>query len=601
MAASLLLLLPTGASSSSPLPAISLKLLPSSGHRVLVDSFGRERAFHGANTIVKGPPWVPSRTGFDVRTSLVKEDFEIMRRAGLNVIRLGVMWPGVEPRMGVYNRTYLEEIRAIAAEAATYGIYTLADMHQDVLSEHFCGEGIPSWAVPPPSSGLVKFPVPLGLPYETEPATGFPTRQACNKIVSMEGQGGWPAFHGAVATGEAFEHLYTDFGNITRRWGTFWAEVAKTFTDNSNGGGSSSSSSSNPSTTTAPTLAPELLGLELINEPFAGNPYKDPLIMVPGVADRQKLEPAYDVVAAEVRAVAPDALLFFAGTTWDRTGNHIGDALPMGFTHPPGGAAAANVSVSAFHYYEPPQSKADTDHYFGTRLDDAKRLGTGLFLTESSGSQLFDRAAPAAEARGLSWIAWEWKDFCRETAATRASASQQGAFGACKTGYGAGPFKVGDDDDGSSSSDDGGRSGSQDPESVVDLDALKRFARPFAPAIAGSFVSSSYDDYVKIFSVTFTADLTIQAPTELSLPELTYPDGFEFKISGTDALELVRVDGGASVAPRKQQLNATAAKEAAAAAAAAAAGGGGGGGGGQPKVTITICPRLGSGRVFCRD
>ena len=126
----------------------------------------------------------------------------------------------------------------------------------------------------------------------------------------------------------------------------------------------------------------------------------------------------------------------------------------------------------------------------------------------------------------------------------------------------------------------------------MDLDALKRFARPFAPAIAGSFVSSSYDDYVKIFSVTFTADLTIQAPTELSLPELTYPDGFEFKISGTDALELVRVDGGASVAPRKQQLNATAAKEAAA---------GGGGGGGQPKVTITICPRLGSGRVFCRD
>ena len=31
--------------------------------------------------------------------------------------------------------------------AAEYGIYTLLDMHQDVLSEKFCGEGIPDWAV----------------------------------------------------------------------------------------------------------------------------------------------------------------------------------------------------------------------------------------------------------------------------------------------------------------------------------------------------------------------------------------------------------------------------------------------------------------------
>eukprot|EP00971_Amphidinium_carterae_P343231 6482878-Amphidinium_carterae.1 len=28
------------------------------GHEVLVDSFGRERAFHGTNVIVKGPPWI---------------------------------------------------------------------------------------------------------------------------------------------------------------------------------------------------------------------------------------------------------------------------------------------------------------------------------------------------------------------------------------------------------------------------------------------------------------------------------------------------------------------------------------------------------------
>lgn len=28
-----------------------------------------------------------------------------------------------------------------------YGIYTLLDMHQDVFSGKFCGEGVPDWAV----------------------------------------------------------------------------------------------------------------------------------------------------------------------------------------------------------------------------------------------------------------------------------------------------------------------------------------------------------------------------------------------------------------------------------------------------------------------
>ena len=39
---------------------------------------------------------------------------------------------------------------------------------------------------------------------------------------------------------------------------------------------------------------------------------------------------------------------------------------------------------------------------------------------------------------GLSWFQWEWKDFCKDTNATRASPSQHGTFGACKTGYGEG-------------------------------------------------------------------------------------------------------------------------------------------------------------------
>ena len=84
----LLLLLAAATGSAAPaLLPIALRL-EETGERVLVDSFGRQRAFHGTNCVVKGPPWIPSRDGFDQFTSLTAKDFELMRSAGVNAIRL---------------------------------------------------------------------------------------------------------------------------------------------------------------------------------------------------------------------------------------------------------------------------------------------------------------------------------------------------------------------------------------------------------------------------------------------------------------------------------------------------------------------------------
>ena len=84
----LLLLLAAATGSAAPaLLPISMRL-EETGERVLVDSFGRQRAFHGTNCVVKGPPWIPSRDGFDQFTSLTAKDFQLMRSAGVNAIRL---------------------------------------------------------------------------------------------------------------------------------------------------------------------------------------------------------------------------------------------------------------------------------------------------------------------------------------------------------------------------------------------------------------------------------------------------------------------------------------------------------------------------------
>lgn len=51
------------------------------------------------------------------------------------------MWPGAQPAQGEFSAEYIRKIKRIVQSAAKRGIYTLLDMHQDVISENFCGEG----------------------------------------------------------------------------------------------------------------------------------------------------------------------------------------------------------------------------------------------------------------------------------------------------------------------------------------------------------------------------------------------------------------------------------------------------------------------------
>ena len=48
---------------------------------------------------------------------------------GINFVRLGYMWSGVEPSENSYNTTYFEITNTIITELAKRGIYTLFDMH----------------------------------------------------------------------------------------------------------------------------------------------------------------------------------------------------------------------------------------------------------------------------------------------------------------------------------------------------------------------------------------------------------------------------------------------------------------------------------------
>ena len=48
------------------------------------------------------------------------------------------MWPGVEPKEGIYNQSYLKKMVEFVDLAGKYGIYSLVEFHQDLFSDAFC-------------------------------------------------------------------------------------------------------------------------------------------------------------------------------------------------------------------------------------------------------------------------------------------------------------------------------------------------------------------------------------------------------------------------------------------------------------------------------
>lgn len=132
------------------------------------------------------------------------------------------------------------------------------------------------------------------------------------------------ARHGSTA---GYERLYLNVEGVADYFAAFWRALAERFRGAGN-----------------------ILAFELLNEPFAGNYFEHPTLLLPGHADRMRLAPFYDKVAAELRRGDADRMIMFEPTTWsDEFGFPIFDT---GFEHAPGGSEYANRSIFSYHFYE---------------------------------------------------------------------------------------------------------------------------------------------------------------------------------------------------------------------------------------------------------
>ncbi|KAJ3326551.1 hypothetical protein HDU76_012826, partial [Blyttiomyces sp. JEL0837] len=335
---------------------------------------------------MKGPPWYPVVDHWDKQYSFNIDDVAFIADLNINVVRLGVMWPGVEPERGKYDKSYLEVIKSIVEMCNEKGIYVILEMHQDSFSERFCGEGVPLWAVDITSpldrvgihlpNSTVGFPRPAKEPYELD-EKGIPSAEDCAKM-------SWSSYQLTIAAANAYQNLYDNIDGLLDSFANYWQQVALTFAS-----------------------YPNILGYEIMNEPFAGQIFEVPSLLLPGVADRVNIQRMNSAVGDAIREVDHRNLIFYSGVTWDN--------FFTGFTDVPGGYGWRDRTVLSFHYYKYKDggpNVAPITNCFKDRRKDSKRLGSGMAMTEFFVPwEEFYKAIELADELAISWMTWEYKPF----------------------------------------------------------------------------------------------------------------------------------------------------------------------------------------------
>ena len=525
-------------STSAELPRVGVR-----NGRFYSKDDNRTLMFRGINSVIKHSPWYDGKLLEPERQAQLQE-------WGFNVVRLGMMWSGLEPFEGQINETYNQIIKDTVNSLSEHGIYSYLDMHQDVLTKVAEYWGIPEWVAAKMDPPEHPYPWPM------KDKSGFST---------------WACGYFTQEISNAFQQLYTR-DDLMDLFASFWLHVTERYMDNH-----------------------AILGYELMNEPWTGDIYQDTSLLLPGNAGGKLLEPFFNRASDAIRSIDNETLIFWEPTTYayiaDLDPGLITEAVidaylkthnisifypvlqkacgdlseeikidiledidPLtivsveaanieenkyaknqkldlsqpslfgpGFTAPPGGPEYLDRTVLSWHYYcwaigygennedFDPVLRAACDTFLGpmafrTVQDRAQELGgSATFLTEfgicepnatltnSTGYLECLTVLDLADEHLQSWSYWD--------------TASGGVFWDNK--------------------------GNPIP------DKLKVFTRPYPPATAGIPLRLHFDIETRIFKYEFEPDLTITAPTVIYVPKIVYDEGFDVIANEGIAYEII--------------------------------------------------------------
>jgi endoglycosylceramidase len=465
----------------------------SPGGPYLYDQQGRVVFFHGVNAVYKLPPYelypAPGKPW-----NFSAADASLIAALGFNVVRLGMTWSGLEPGTASANNTsicrpgapgdphqfnqavltrYLDNLDKTVALLGRFHIYTLLDMHQDVYSQQFDGEGAPNWAVCTHGAQITDLP------------------------------GRWSQNYTSAAADTAYRHFWTNdvAGNLQGEFDRVWAAVAGHFRTN-----------------------PWILGYDPFNEPYSRSLvtrgdeqfatqlqcfYTGTALMGRAAHPAAPVTcPAHDPalgVIPRILAADPGHLVFYEPDIFGSHGRpnfvgpmnlpnlvfnvHVYCSYRSGLTGNPTDSAACAS-----------QGTRTLTHRSASRKELAsvsQPHGPAWFVSEfgaTSNVSLLDQLTREADRTLVGWTYWSWKYYGDPTGSTDEAL-------------------VGPD----------GRLRS----------TARVLARTYPEAIAGKPTSLSFDPSTGRFRLTYVPDHAVRAPTVIMVPtQIHYPAGYCTRVSG---------------------------------------------------------------------
>mmetsp|Transcript_10312 Transcript_10312/g.10251 ORF Transcript_10312/g.10251 Transcript_10312/m.10251 type:complete len:530 (+) Transcript_10312:35-1624(+) len=471
--------------------------------KMFQDDYGRSVIFHGVNVVVKSAPYIPITTSFDPQMSLCPQDIQNLANWGFNFVRLGVMWQAVETSPGVYNTTYLQLINNLVNQLGAAGLYTLVDAHQDVFARRICGEGVPDFYAQNLSDTCGELsPVlegfgactPMSKFNFTYDANGDPLISDCLTHMFAD-------YYATPQAMDAFNRLYKNINGLQDKFLAYWNVVSQYFVNNN-----------------------YVVGYDPINEPLAADMYTEPTYAVPGVFDKEGLQPLYQKVNNVVRKYDSNKILFFEPVQSDLLPILGGIVFNAGFNETPGGPSLNYAQVLNDHLYccdmenekctanggDPPAStkllcERFHDQKVKLRREDANNLGIGLMITEfgacSNRSDCpieINSVTNACDKYLTGWSYWMFKGFGDYTTTGNL---EEGLY---------------------------------DGDGNLQTMKLKALERTYVPYYQGVPTKIYFIDTTGYFSTTFELSPNVSAPTVLFLnAALVYPNGYTLTVSNT--------------------------------------------------------------------
>jgi endoglycosylceramidase len=402
------------------------------GHegRWLTDETGRVTLLHGVNFVQKFPPVTPASVGFD------GDDAVFLREQGFNVVRLGAVFGAIMPQPGEIDTGYVASLSDTTRQLAAQGVYVLLDFHQDGYGPLVHGNGFPEWAT-----------LTDGLP---NPVIDFPVYYVSNPALQRAFDNFWENRSGPDGV-----PLQDHYAAAVRAVAAAVADV------------------------------PQVLGYDLMNEPWPGTIYASCLTGCPDI-EQARLAPFGARMAAAIREVDAQHIVFsepFVLFNFGQTQTSLSGI----------GAPASGLS---FHVYAltPELDAAVVDNGIA-----ASARGDAIAVTEfgaTNDTAALTRLTDDMDTRLVPWMFWSWDehvilDKCRPPT----------------------------------------------PDNIR-TPVLHALARPYASATNGTPGSFAYDaatatlDYAWSTARPDGSDAPAALPTTIVVPPSAYPGGYAVVVTG---------------------------------------------------------------------